>query len=344
MTVQVDREVLKKSKSLGIDVNKSCTNHLKTLNAEIEAVLNGTPEEIQAGAKNILNPGEFNQSTFYKWLLQEHTPEVSRYMVKYAVQYAKCLTEGNLDSLLNLKPGKKRLIMASLSALAKFKGVHDAWKELLKKYNLKWSGKSADELVIDRITNIHKPGEVFEWVHSVKKKFPDLRNFMDLIAVSGLRFVETVNSFNLLIRLAKTEGIQLLLDDSGKKRLSGYYNYEKKALEHFWFGELFLRNNKKAFLSFVPRATIERICMSRTYIQLIKIRNTVRTCFPLRFSDVREANGTFLTKYLKREEIDFLHGRVTSSVFMKNYFNPALITDLQERAFKGINEILELIG
>jgi len=50
-------------------------------------------------------------------------------------------------------------------------------------------------------------------------------------------------------------------------------------------------------------------------------------------------HGTFMTKYLKREEIDFLHGRISSSIFMQNYFNPALIKDLKERTFRAIREI-----
>ena len=64
----------------------------------------------------------------------------------------------------------------------------------------------------------------------------------------------------------------------------------------------------------------------------------------LRFSDIREAHGTFMTKYLKESEINFIHGRVTTSIFMANYFNPALISDLKERVFKGINEILAKIS
>jgi cobalamin biosynthesis Mg chelatase CobN len=46
-----------------------------------------------------------------------------------------------------------------------------------------------------------------------------------------------------------------------------------------------------------------------------------------------------LAKTLGSAEIDFLHGRVSTSVFMRNYFNPAWITDLKERAQKGVTEI-----
>jgi len=64
---------------------------------------------------------------------------------------------------------------------------------------------------------------------------------------------------------------------------------------------------------------------------------------PTRFPDIREAQGTFMTKYLKESEIDFLQGRIKSSVFKSNYFNPSLISDLKTRAFQGIKEIQEKI-
>jgi hypothetical protein len=46
-----------------------------------------------------------------------------------------------------------------------------------------------------------------------------------------------------------------------------------------------------------------------------------------------------MTRWLNPAEIDFLQGRVSGTVFMRNYFNPALITDLRERVFRGLGEI-----
>ncbi|MEM2914564.1 MAG: hypothetical protein QXH91_04085 [Candidatus Bathyarchaeia archaeon] len=54
----------------------------------------------------------------------------------------------------------------------------------------------------------------------------------------------------------------------------------------------------------------------------------------LRFGDLREAWASIMTKYLSQPEIDFLQGRVGLSTFMQNYFNPALIRDLKDRAKK----------
>lgn len=63
----------------------------------------------------------------------------------------------------------------------------------------------------------------------------------------------------------------------------------------------------------------------------------------LKFGDIREIHGTLLTRYLNEMEINFLHGRVSSSVFMRNHFSPVLISDLKERAFRGVHEILSKI-
>ena len=49
----------------------------------------------------------------------------------------------------------------------------------------------------------------------------------------------------------------------------------------------------------------------------------------------------YLTKHIIQPEIDFLHSRVLTSVFMRNYFNPTHITDLRTRIFKAIKEIEE---
>ena len=61
----------------------------------------------------------------------------------------------------------------------------------------------------------------------------------------------------------------------------------------------------------------------------------------LRLRDIRELHASLSTKHLEQPEIDFLHGRISTSVFMANYFNPALIADLKERAFKVAKEIEE---
>jgi len=265
---------------------------------------------------------------FRDWVSRDHSFDVTRDIVNYAKKYYQCLLDRDLQPLLAVRKTKRVHILKALSNLAKFLGVYDEYRKLIRKYGLSWKAKAPDQYVIARLTKVRNPNEVFEWVKSVKQKLPDLANFMDLISISGMRLIEAVNSFNLIIELSR------------QGRLSEYYNEEKEALEHFRFQKIFLRKSKKAFVSFVPKDLIERIKLdeklpSRHAVQ----KRLLNVGLKSKFGDVREVHGTFLTKYLRQPEIDFLHGRVSTNVFMQNYFNPALISDLKERVFKAIKEI-----
>ena len=182
------------------------------------------------------------------------------------------------------------------------------------------------------MTKVENPDEVFEWTRQVKNARPDLSEFVELMAVTGLRLVEAVESYNLIIKLSK-EG-----------RLNEYYNSDNGILEHFKFKQIFFRRSKKAFISFIPTELVQRTSQKKPLTSPVAVQNLVRKkSLKMRFADIRETHATCMTKYLKDNEIDFLHGRVTSNVFMRNYFNPSLISDLKERTLQAIGEIQEKI-
>ena len=251
----------------------------------------------------------------------------------YARKFADVLLEDNYRRLFQFSEDKRSHILRALSALAKYLGVYEQFKRDIKAYGLTWSGRNGDDRIIARLTKVVDPNEVFEWIKQVKEANPDFEDFMDLMAFSGLRLVEAVRCYNLIIGLAR-EG-----------RLSEYYNEKNGCLEHYKFKDLFIRSSKKAFISFVPKELIDRIAENQRTLTVEQIQSRIkRQPIKSRFSDIREAHATFMTKYLRPSEIDFLHGRVSSSIFMRNYFNPALISDLRQRVFKGISEIQALIS
>jgi hypothetical protein len=226
-----------------------------------------------------------------------------------------------------MKEDRRAHVMSALSALSKFMGIYEEWTSLRKNYGLKWSVRS-DDLIIARFTKTSNPDDLFNWIRLAKRECPDFDEFMDLMLATGLRFEEGVNCYNLIVELSK-EG-----------KLKDYYDSEREILEHFKFKDIFMRRTKKAFISFVPKELIERISENRKALTKFAIQSRLkRRTHHVRFGDIREIHGTLLTRYLGIAEIDFLHGRVSTSVFMRNYFNPALIGDLQARALKGIQEI-----
>jgi hypothetical protein len=346
VTVNIDSEVYKRSKELGVNVSQAATNYLKLLNTQIEATLNRSkgflaPDSFtkEAGVRSPgFEPGSSTwQGTADDWNSYRLWLESKKYrgshaitVYNYSMKFSECLFKRDLSRVRDLPDTLRPNVLKALSHLAKFTGCYEDWKGLIKSYGLSWGGRSADDIFIDRLSKVQDSEEVWTWIRTVKHARSDLSGLLDLMAVSGLRFGEAAHCCNLLVSLSR-EG-----------KLDSYYVHD--VLEHWRFKEIFLRNSKKAFVSFVPESVIKGICGTELLPSISEVSRWVEKChLPLRWGDIREAHGTFMTKFLKPSEIDFLHGRVTSSVFMANYFNPSLISDLKERVFQGINEILEKV-
>lgn len=148
---------------------------------------------------------------------------------------------------------------------------------------------------------------------------------MDFITATGLRFDEAIDSYNLI-----AEGNQ------------EYYNTEQQLLEHFKFRQMFIRRTKKVFISFAPKDLIARIESPLTHDTTKK--RLQRRHLKSRFAEIREFYASYSTKHLRQPEIDFIQGRTSTNVFMRNYFNPTWIDDLRDRVLKNSIELLELVS
>jgi hypothetical protein len=77
------------------------------------------------------------------------------------------------------------------------------FRKLIKDHGLKWESAKAEDLIISRLTKTNSQGSIVDWIQTVEAKLPRFRVFIDFMLVSGLRFGESVNSFNLIIDLGK---------------------------------------------------------------------------------------------------------------------------------------------
>jgi hypothetical protein len=344
----ISREVLETAKKSGLNLSRVAENAL------IEAVgrLRGT--ETRNGPGNVVwgvgfgptNPfgiaasgrpngngpvsaESIDWERFKVWVYKEYRPFTARDRFFHAKKYARCLASGDLSELAMLNDCQRVHALKALTSLSKFLGVCEDWRRLVRSYGLKCTDRNSDDLIIGRLTKAVSPDDIFEWIRKVKSCAPELSDFMDLLAATGLRLNEAVECHNLIIDL------------SGQGRLGDYYKADRRVLEHFRFKETFLRGSKKAFISFVPSELVGRISrgvkLEYGRVQKLATNRVGRQ----RFADVRELHATLMTKWLRESEIDFLHGRVSSSVFMRNYFNPAWIGDLEGRAVRGIKRIME---
>jgi hypothetical protein len=251
-----------------------------------------------------------------------------------AQKYSQYLVRGDLSFLKTFPDGKRLNTMKALSAYAKFSGCYERYKRLIKEFGLKWSINNDDVIIARLIKYESTPGtanDLFQWIENVKRKIPALNVFMDFVVATGLRFDEAINSYKLIVDLSR------------KGKLGEYYNSERSVLEHFRFKEIFIRRTKKTFMSFVSKELINSVQSSGLDITQDVVRMRMqRLGIPMRFSDLREYFASCSVKHLKQPEIDFLQGRVSTSVFMQNYFNPMWITDLKKRAIENIHDLLEM--
>ncbi|MEM2739117.1 MAG: integrase [Candidatus Bathyarchaeia archaeon] len=198
----------------------------------------------------------------------------------------------------------------------------------MEDYGIKWGGKSYSELFIQRYQR-EMDNSLWGWAVTFKQLVPRLGFYVDFVALTGLRLFEAVESYRLI-----------------KCKVNEYYKVEKMTLEHFRYPHIFLRKTKNAFISFLKPEDIAKLennsqepLTAQTLINICRRRH-----IQSRWSDLREANATILSKYLAPHEVDFLQGRIGMSVFTRHYYNPAYINDLRERVFKAQEEIKQKIG
>jgi intergrase/recombinase len=125
--------------------------------------------------------------------------------------------------------------------------------------------------------------------------------------LTGLRPSETVESVGLL--------------NSPQNSAANYYNPERQVLEHFRFPGIFLRQTKKAYISFVSPEVLDiaqKLSDVPSYnaIRLACRKRGINT--DMRFC--RKIHGSWLHQCgITVEEVDFLQGRVSPSVFSRHY-------------------------
>jgi hypothetical protein len=359
VSVTIHPNIAQKCKDLGINMSKVSENALISVIDAIEnrkAFLSPGSSSEESGVRSPgFEPGIisleglnrcFVDGTYREWLKKrKFVAGWESIVFSYSVQFGECLIKRDLSRVRDLPDSQRPNVLKALSSLSKYLGVSEDYKVLRKNFGLKWVGRNSDDIIIDRLTSVKDPDEIWRWVIQVKEARQDLTCFIDYLSVTGLRFIEAVNSYNLIIQLSREGKLDLVLEDGRPDRyVSGYYNRANSALEHFRFKSIFLRPTKKAFVSFVPPDLISEVGKLTPLPRpgavgkLVSKRGLLQ-----RFSDVREQQGTFMTKWLKPEEVDFLQGRMKLTTFMKHYFNPSTIADLRTRVFQGITEIQEKI-
>jgi len=215
--------------------------------------------------------------------------------------------------------------MRALSALARFLGVVDEWREVRRRFGLKWTaGEYFPTIILSKdqlSTMINMYREMYEAAGR------EYQPYLKYVLLTGLRASEALISMKLV-----------------REREVEYVNYELMTLEHYRYPEIFIRKVKRAYVSVVDEDIIQtaREWRTRTYNALrIRLR---RRGLSLKLHLGRKIHASILRREgIDSETIDLLHGRVPKSIFIRHY----LVKDFREEADKvrrGLEKLRSIIG
>jgi len=241
--------------------------------------------------------------------------------VPYAkLQYSYVKKYGSLidnpSEINNLPSGIRSNVMKSLINFSKYLGRYETFRSQLKNYGIKWvSSDNSFNSFLAIINNNHST--LGKWYSEALNAISDNEKlWLRFTLLTGLRKTESINSFNLIIKLA------------GEGKLSEYFNEESGILEHFRYRELFLRNSKNVYISIVTKDLISEIAKSSKVSYGAIRKRLTRNKQNLRIKELRSYFATFLRKHdILAEFIDLLQGRIPRSVFARHYLK---IKDVKE--------------
>ena len=148
---------------------------------------------------------------------------------------------GNASELLTLSNDKRIHAMKSISSLSKYLGCYDIWKQIIEKYQLKWSTENSLETFNSIWNNKTNYSSMLCWIKQAYVKLPiQYWNILLHCTLTGLRPDEGCKS------------IELIHND-----IDNYLNKETMTLEHFKYPQVFFRRTKKAYISVATRDIIE---------------------------------------------------------------------------------------
>jgi hypothetical protein len=255
-----------------------------------------------------------NSQSFETYLKAQNKRNI-RQIMNYAQRYHSVLETGDVTPITNLQSGAmRRHAMESLTSLSKYLGCYDRWQEIRKHHQLRWTSGDESIKTLERFFNPDLTLDtIYDRIGEMIAKTPtQIANIIRFACLTGLRPAEVIESVKLINR---------------QETLSTYYNQNRQTLEHFRFPDVFLRNTKKAYISYVnpeivqlvkfePNTKIITYNIVRKRLNQVGLSVNLRLCRKLFASHLRHSAGT------QPEIVDLLQGRVSPSIMTRHYLVP----------------------
>jgi hypothetical protein len=258
------------------------------------------------------------------------TAKTAEDRLRYAKKYANLLVvldrTVSLETLLQLSPNKRIHIMKALSALARFTGRQDTWRQIRQQYGLQWSTGTEKLDAFTRFFDSSKDLDtMIGWLREALQVLPtNYANFYLFCTLTGLRASECVEAVRLLKSLNSSQQ---------------YYNPEQKVLQHYRFPALFIKRTKAVYISVVDNQLLEiaqKIGKAPTLIGLKKA--TMRTCTSMKLKYCRKIYASWLHNCgISDSLIDMLQGRIGKNIFVKHYLTPS--SDYKQNVLQALMQL-----
>ena len=264
------------------------------------------------------NDPAINWQEYKKYLLSKFSRSYALQVFNNGLRHFDCLE--NPSNISAIPVSTRGNVLKAMVNLAKYLGCYEEYKIKLRNHGVKWINQDDSFNSFLRIVN-NNHSNLGEWYTTAESFLRDNEKlWLKFNLLTGLRRQESINSFNLVIRLSQ------------QNKLSEYYNQELEILEHFKFADLFLRATKKVYISIVSRDLISEIVDSQPVSYSAIRKRLTRNNQHLRFKELRSYHATYLRQHgIIAEYVDLLQGRIPKSVFARHYLKVEDLKELVEK-------------
>jgi intergrase/recombinase len=248
----------------------------------------------------------FDLKAYREFLLSKYALEYAKIQFNYVRKYGDLIE--NPNELNNIPVSIRGNVLKSLLNLAKFLGQYESFRTKLKNYGIKWiSTDNSFNSFLNIINNNHS--NLGQWYSKALNVLSDNEKlYLKFVLLSGLRKDEAIKSMKLIQKLAR------------ENKLNEYWNTEIGILEHFKYGDLFLRNTKNCYISMIPEELVQQMANSKPICYTTLRKHLEKNKLTLRIKELRSYFATYLRKNgIISEYIDLIQGRIPRSVFARHY-------------------------
>ncbi len=211
-------------------------------------------------------------------------------------------------------------------------GSYDEWKNIVQRYQLKWSDNIKSLKVFDAIfqNESNNYSSMLKWIKDIVAVLTkDYQNIIIFTTLTGLRPDEAQKAIWLI-----------------KTKEGDYVDKGRGILKHYQFPSIFLRQTKNAYVSVLNDQIIEiaKATPNKERYMVGLRKRVLKKGYRMNLYYCRKVFATYLrNKGIEPEIIDLLQGRISSSVFVNHYYRPDINEIIIKRIRPALNELMKEI-